>query len=69
MAKSYPESFQSAFGGSLSAPGGSFGKFDYKNSSGCQLASVGPRNLIKKIKFYIPSMGMGFDYSNTNHTQ
>ena len=36
-----------------------------KNASGCQLASVGPRNLTKMIKFYIVSMGMGFDYSNT----
>ena len=58
MSESYPESFQIA-------PGGSLGMFYLKNASGCQLASVEPRNLTKMIKFYILSMGMGFDYSNT----
>ena len=55
MSESYPEYFKGA-------PVGSLGKFDHKNASGCQLASVGPRNLTKMIKFYIVSMGMGFDY-------
>ena len=57
MLEYYLEYFQSAHGGNL-------GKFDHKNAIGCQLASAGPRNLTKMIKFYILSMGMGFDYSN-----
>ena len=57
MSKYYPESFQGA-------PVDSLGKFDHKEASGCQQASVGPRNLTKMIKYYIPGMGMGFDYSN-----
>ena len=46
---------------------GILGMFDHKNASGCQLASVGPRKLTKMIKFYILSMGMGFDYSKNHH--
>ena len=53
MEEYYPESFQSA-------PGGIFGIFDHKNDSGCQLASVGPRKLIKKINYFILSMGICF---------
>ena len=37
--------------------------FDHKEPSGCQLVSVGPRNLTKMIKYYYISMGMGFDYT------
>ena len=58
----FPESYLEYFEG---APIGSLGKFDHKEPSGCQLASVGPMNLTKMIKFYILSMGMGFDYSST----
>ena len=38
--------------------------FDLKNGIGYKLASVGPRKLIKKINYFILSIGMGFDYSN-----
>ena len=41
------------------------GNFDHINGIGCKLASVGPRKLIKKINYFILSIGMGFDYSNT----
>ena len=58
MSESYPEYFKGA-------PVGSLGKFDQKNASGCQLASVGPRKLTKMIKFYIQSMEIGFYYSNS----
>ena len=57
MVEYYPNSFQST-------PGGSFGNFDHINVSGCKLASVGPRKLIKKINYFILSIGMRFDYSN-----
>ena len=57
LSKYYLEYFQSTLGSS-------FGNFDQKEASGCHLASVGPRKLTKMIKFYILSMGMGFDYSN-----
>ena len=56
MSEAYPKSFQSGSVGSL-------WNFDHKNASGCQLASVGPRNLTQMIKYYILSMGMGFYYS------
>ena len=55
--KSDPKYFQST-------PGGNLGKFDQKNASGWQLASVGPRKLTKMIKYYILSVRMDFDYSN-----
>ena len=42
--------------------------FDHKEASGCQLVSVGPRNLTKMIKYYYISMGMGFDYTNIKRT-
>ena len=57
MSTYYLESFHSD-------PICNLGMFDHKNASGCQLSRVGPWNLTKMIKFYIPSMGMGFDYSN-----
>ena len=40
--------------------GGIFGIFLPNGASGYQLASVGPRKLMKKIKYFILSMGMGF---------
>ena len=59
MEESYPKYFQSARGGIL-------GNFDHINGIGCKLASVVPRKLIKKIKCFLLSIGMGFDYSNNN---
>ena len=57
MAESYPKYFQSA-------PAIIFGKFDHRNGIGYKLSSVGPRKLIKKVNYFILSIGMGFDYSN-----
>ena len=48
-----------------SARGGIFGKFEFINGIGYKLAIVGSRKLIKKINYFILSIGMGFDYSKT----
>ena len=53
LSKLYPESYEGSLGGSL-------GNFWPNGASGCQLASVGPRKLIKMINYFILSMGMGF---------
>ena len=53
MLESYPKNCEGIVGGSL-------GNFWPSGASGCQLASVGPSKLIKKINYVIISMGMGF---------
>ena len=58
MSEYYPKYYEGS-------PRGSLEKFWPNGASGCQLASVGPSKLIKKINYFILSLGMHFDYSNS----